>query len=324
MLCLPVSSVQSETAQQYAAAGAKRANFETTFSQLLKALQRKASELELQLAATSRTTTGSLVDNKAVGKPFAFAGTQNQSFQEWRHKLIVYMLSIYQDTPELLQWAESQQSVITKDSVATQFLELDNPVKMSTDLYAMLTTFTEGEANKIVRSIQSYNGLETWRQLKIRYDPKTLAKGFAVVGKLSKPKQSSLANLREDLLSWESDLLRYQDTSNEHFSESHKMAAIIAMCPKDIQQHIALNSDKYKSYADLRMMVFNYLEPMDSLKSQATDMDIGALNKGFQKGYFKGASPKGWQARPRQISVSSHGCFGDGCELGRRRQPVDW
>ena len=194
-----ITAVQNESAQQYAAAAARQVTFETSVTALIKALQKKTSELDLALTSTTKPS-GGLVDNKAVGKPFVFAGTNTQSFQEWRHKLVVYMLSIYSETPEMLRWAESQKTTITNDSVATQFVDSDTPVKMSTDLYALLTAFTESEANKIVRSVTSFNGLEAWRLLKFRFDPKTLAKGFAAVSKLSKPKQSSLSTLREDLL----------------------------------------------------------------------------------------------------------------------------
>ena len=105
--------------------------------------------------------------------------------------------------------------------------------------------------------------------------------------KLGTPKQYKNEELSEGIVSWEAEVSQHEDTSSQVYPEQHKQAAIMKMCPPALYDHIALNSDSYVSYEDLRYKMFKSIElrsTSDRSKPPAQQgvgpMVIGSFGKG--------------------------------------------
>ncbi len=172
---------------------------------------------------------------------------------------------------------------------------------VNVDLYFILGSFTDNEAKKIVRQCKFGAGFEAWRRPTLRFDPKSSGRGFVQVVKLGTPKQYKIETLAEGIVSWETELSQYEDTSGQVHPEQHKQAAVMKMRPPALWDHVASNSNSHVSYDDLRSKIFkNIVLRSTSDRSRPTAqggvvlMDISSFGKG-------GQPSKGWKGQKGQL-----------------------
>ena len=193
----------------------------------------------------------SLADTKSVGKPPTFAHGEMKHFPNWEFSVMLYLTATHRDNikaAEVMSWARSQKDPITPKVIDKNLHSITDVQYMSFDLYFILASFIDNEAKKIVRQCKFGAGFEAWRRLTLRFDPKSSGRGFVQVVKLGTPKQYKIEDLAEGIVSWETEVSQYEDTSSQIYPEQHKQAAIMKMCPPALYDHITLNADSYVSY----------------------------------------------------------------------------
>ena len=272
--------------------------FAATSKAAFDALQNEFNIAKAQAMPKDRTSgeRNSVADTKSVGKPPIFAHGEMKNFPNWEFSVMLYLTATHRDNikaAEVMTWARAQTVQITPGDIDTNLHVIPDVQYMNFDLYFILASFTDNEAKKIVRQCKFGAGFEAWRRLTLRFDPKSSGRGFVQVVKLGTPKLCKLEELAEGIVSWETEVSQYEDTSGQTYPEQHKQAAIMKMCPPALYDHITLNSDSYVSYEDLRSKIFKYIElraTSDRSKPQpgAGPMDIGSFAKGGKMG-------KGWK-----------------------------
>ena len=124
-------------------------------------------------------TKGGKIDTKSIGVPPEWDSMKEEDFQEWNIKIKAWLVD--QD-PRALGWLKTatgmEETVETKDLDTQKFADdmtrMDRK-KFNTLLYNILITKLKGKAFNIVSSVHDGCGLEAWRLLMKRYEPRTPA-----------------------------------------------------------------------------------------------------------------------------------------------------
>ena len=122
---------------------------------------------------------------------------------------------------------------------------------MSRELYMWLRLRTEGEAKLVVSSLEEEDGLMAWGKLHAKYSQKTMSRLMRLQQECMYPKMVRVAELGEKILQWEErwtnmerEQLCGRDGKPANIPELWKMAAILKLCPKEIQDMVELRWDE--------------------------------------------------------------------------------
>lgn len=103
------------------------------------------------------------------------------------------------------------------------------------NVYAILSTYTTGEARSLVRQARRPHGMEAWRLLQMRFNPVTLGRQRAHLIKITNSTENvPLEKLGAEIVSWENRICDFETESrppSDKVADSVKMAVLTAMCP---------------------------------------------------------------------------------------------
>merc|ERR1711965_974710 len=172
--------------------------------------------VKLQTDSSARSFRDAVIEKTSYGKPFINKGEAQQSFNDWAHKVSVYMFGIgsSQTAHHLLKWCTKQTVPIEIKNIPLDLR--DDAEKVSQNLYVLRSGHTENEAHRIVRSNDNYNGLEVWRQLHLRFASKNAGRNRQELSKLVTPPQCrSIVGVRNAIVQWESELRLHEDSTGQ-------------------------------------------------------------------------------------------------------------
>ena len=94
-----------------------------------------------------------LVDQKGLGKPPVFSGTE-EDFYVWAKKVGNYVSRVFPNVSGALTFAVESQDAVTATSVALGVLELEAglPTEVDGQLFTVLSALTDGESFDVVMS----------------------------------------------------------------------------------------------------------------------------------------------------------------------------
>ena len=224
------------------------------------------------------------VDGRQLGKPSTFNPTDSKvSFQDWSDSVITLADSAMPGIYECLEWIVTEQPKHPLDLpyMKAKFAHLDGNLfrLRGVNIYAILSSYTAGEAKSLVRQARRPNGMEAFRLLQTRFNPVTIGRQRAHLMKIANPQESiSLEKLSAEVISWENRIVDHEARPNaEKESDAMKMAALIHMAPPKLREHLQLNAGRFVRYLDLREEVFSYLDQVTP--ASHTTMDIGSISK---------------------------------------------
>ena len=239
------------------------------------------------------------VDAKVLSKPSTYDPVKSPgyaAFNDWSDHVITCVDAQIPGTWELLEHIKDTQPVaqVSIDDLSLHFPNIDRATLeySNSNLYAVLITFTVGEARNIVRQARRPNGYEAWKLLQRRFNPVTIGRQRAGLTTIANPPSNvPMAQLAGEIVSWETKITEFEARPHaEKISEAIKMAAAVSMCPNRLREHLQLNAQRYTTYMELREEIFTYIEHTQSLT--ATSMDIGSLqSKGKGGGCFECGGP---------------------------------
>lgn len=277
-------------------------------------LQQQNSELQAQ--GESRRAV-SLIDNRGLGRPPPFDGTE---WIRWTRKFESYICSASQGFDLVLEWATMQKDIITGEMVTAIWSNSTevrgNITRMSSEIYALLMQLVTGEAFDLVANTNRGNGVEAYRKLARKFDPTTGGRQRNLLRAILQPGRASDETLGLAIERWEEQVNRYEkfkDDSGQRpkITDDVKIAAVEGMVPLDLEKHLQLNANRMWSFADVREEVQGYIDAKltnnfkelaasrgRSKAIPATDkavpMDIDAVHSSREtKGSGKQKGPKG-------------------------------
>ena len=112
----------------------------------------------------------------------------------------------------------------------------------------------------------------------MRFNPLTIGRQRAHLIKITNPTENvPLEKLGAEIVTWENRICDFESRpQSDKVADSVKMAALTAMCPNRLREHLRLNASRFSSYYDLREEVFSFLDHV--MPAAVAPMDIGALN----------------------------------------------
>ena len=248
-------------------------------SRIMAAQQQSIAEI---LAAQRQH--GSMVDNRGVGRPTNFKGEESK-FNEWVAKLNAYVKMTTPQGMKWLIWACTQSTPITDQyiqEVAEAARENADPMKeFNAKLFSILVTSTEDDAFKIVNSVKDCSGMEAYRLLKKRYEPKTPGTKRALLKSIINNQQCKRVHeVEANLMNIEELIKRYESmtTGDEKLPDDLKVTVMIDLCHKELREHLEM-STKDLTITEVREEIVNYVErKRDSMNSSVKAMEVDSCD----------------------------------------------
>ena len=204
-----------------------------------------------------RTAAGNdeVVDGKGVGHPPKLTGRRDD-FAEWTHKCRTFLVAKLGDrVGEPLKWAQQQRKNIVSSAVPGERevsyyamfgqgagqRAIADIEKIESRISTYMTSFTSGDANKVVRNVGEGRGLESWRRLHAEYDPTSSMRRVAILGTVQNPPRcEKIEELGKALSDWLERKRQYEDFTDEkgepcRVSSDSLMAAMYKIMPKALR-----------------------------------------------------------------------------------------
>ena len=218
------------------------------------------------------------IDTKSIGGPPEWDSMKEEGFQEWNMRIKAWLVN--QD-PRALGWLKTatdmEETVETKDMDTRELLPTTitygrdvwmalvfifylslfwehkpsgfaddmtrmNCKKFNTLLYNILITKLKGEAFNIVSSVHDGCGLEAWRLLMKRYEPRTPATKRALFKTIFNMKATKkVEEIEKNLLKLEDIFTRCETMANNKLPEDMKTVIMVELCTTDLKENSVFN-----------------------------------------------------------------------------------
>ena len=143
---------------------------------------------------------------------------------------------------------------------------------------AFLEYHTEGPAAQILVEAHG-SGVEAWRLLTKRYDPRTSESKRALMKKVvNTPAVKNMADLEKALQTWEISCRRYERATDTELNDDIKVNCLIALCPPRLEDHLNLTIRDEEDYDGVRKEIVRQIEKSRAA-NEPTPMDIGSWDR---------------------------------------------
>ena len=173
----------------------------------------------------------------------------------------------------------------------------------STNLYHMLSLLTDAEALDIVQNRSARNGLEVWRRMVTRLEPKVPSRSRGVLQAILFPNWdipgSDVTHL---LMAWEKQVQDYEQQSGDKISDAFKLGVVLHHLPDaSLREHLLLNSQVYDTYALMTAEV-RAVAMARTTWSGPTPMDLSIFANSLSRVWEEVSLREGLLASERQQS----------------------
>ena len=203
--------------------------------------------------------------HQALGGPPEWdSGRDESAFLEWHVKVKAWLTNQDDRALRWLNTARDADVVLETDDLDVANFSSDAErhacKKFNGLLYNLLVTKLKGEAFTIVSSVRDSSGLEAWRLLMRRYEPRTPGTKRALLKTLFNMKPAKrIEEIEKNLLRVEEIYARYEVMSKAAIPEDIKTVIMTELCTPELKEYLEFNSKDY-DYKDTREAVMSYVE----------------------------------------------------------------
>ena len=236
-----------------------------------------AQAVTVAMQAT-QTGGGNRADHKALGGPPEWDSAKDESgFTEWHIKVKAWLTNQDDRALRWLNTARDADVVLETDDLDTQHFQTEaerNACKRFNGLlYNLLVTKLRGEAFNIVSSVRDACGLEAWRLVMKRYEPRTPGTKRALLKSLFNMKAAKrIEEIEKNILRVEEIYARYEVMSKEAIQEDIKTVIMTELCTPELKEYLEFNNKDY-DYKDTREAIMAYVER--KRRDPLTAMEVG-------------------------------------------------
>ena len=259
-----VTQLQAQMEQMRLESGNMQRQFQSTVDGLRNEAAVAAARLEESratiIALQSKSSSGTM-EPKGLQKPKDFSNSE-ANWSEFSFRYENWMMGFQSHVKPYLRWAESQTNPITSYSDSgIALLSAADVVELSKQVYITLAQLLTEESHTILRNGADDNGLDAWRRLVKRWDPKTVGRHRNAYLRIAQPGKAKTVEQASGMLErWETEILEYQKKSTKIVDEDLKCAVIVEMMPQTLQTHLQMNARTLTTYDLLKQEVLMYLE----------------------------------------------------------------
>ena len=251
---------------------AQQAQIENRMPQLLQRLE----DLTIQLASNHGQKQVTLFDNKGIGKPGVFKGAE-EHFLPWKTKVENFIVNVFPDLAEALEWAEEKEGECTDAEIRTLYEDpnsLDHLPQVQDKQHQLFTVsqqLCEKEPFDIVSNCGKGKGLEAWRRLNKRYDPSTANRKKALLKHILNPERAKLDDLSGALEKWIDSVRMYERRKDSQgtrcsIADDIKVAVLESRVPVELEKHMQLNRSQYETFEKALAAISEYIESRTGAK----------------------------------------------------------
>ena len=235
-----------------------------------------AQAVTIAMQATS--AGGNRANHQALGGPPEWdSGRDESAFTEWHVKVKAWLTNQDERALRWLNTARDADNVLETDDldVANFQTEAERSAckRFNGLLYNLLVTKLKGEAFNIVSSVRDACGLEAWRLLMRRYEPRTPGTKRALLKSLFNMKPAKrIEEIEKNLLRVEEIYARYEVMSKAAIPEDIKTVIMTELCTPELREYLEFNNKDY-DYKETREAITSYVER--KRKDPLTAMEVG-------------------------------------------------
>ena len=221
---------------------------------------------------------GGKIDTKAIGGPPEWdSNKEDNGFVEWHIKIKAWLSNQDDRAQRWLNAARDADDVIETDDLDVQHFNDETErwalKRFNGLVYNLLVTKLKGEAFNIASSVRDGCGLEAWRLVMKRYEPRTPGTKRALLKSLFNMKAAKkVEEIEKNLLRVEEIYSRYETMAKEKLQEDIKTVIMTELCTPELKEYLEFNN-KDVSYKDTREAIMAYVER--KRKDPLTAMEVG-------------------------------------------------
>ena len=158
--------------------------------------------------------------------------------------------------------------------------------RLSKYFYRWLVVWTEGEAKLLVKSGGDHDGVAAWGRMHAKFKRRTITRLMRMISACMYPKETKMEHMATAVLQWEEKwkklLAEFPDIK---IPDLWKMAALQALCPKEIKELLDLQWDEIgEDYLKMRGKVVAWATNRAEKKSGPVPMEIGRVMTNQERG----------------------------------------
>lgn len=288
------------------------------FTQMMQTMQDLARAMTVQAqtnqaASTPLTNRGGGYPRRTIcPKSFHRLAKFSRGEENWREYNFELGVILGSESPEMLHTLKVLESATAEadtaavraaDEARADSMDLE---KLSKELYEILVITTEGEAKLMVRNTPLQDGVLAWHRLYRHYNRRTFARVLRVHKEAMHPKPvKNLNQLISHVVEWEDKWNAMAKEHKDPLPVIWKMAALMELCPVEVQDMVYQNVDEFKEdYDKLKQKIITWAS--NKVASEGVPMDIGGLGWDETEGNEDyDVAAVGWQTQ-------CHNCGGYG------------
>ena len=189
----------------------------------VQSMQSAASSVPVPVIAPPQ-----IVDTRLLTKPTPYAGEVEgkEKWSTWSFKFKAYCAAMAPRMGELMEHAETQTTEILNSSMKAE------DIPHSSTLFYVLSLLTEGEPFDIVRNTRVHHGLEAWRCVVQRWEPRVPARFRGMLQAVLFPRWDLPGlDATQAITSWEKQVRDYEQQSADKVSDAIKMGVVLHHLP---------------------------------------------------------------------------------------------
>ena len=262
--------------------------------------QARAAETELLLVRLQEAEAavrhggrggGSIgIDTRNLGRPESFDGT-DVKWRDWAVVFRSYASLVNPRLERLMKAAEANPGPVLRGQLVS-----DDERQSSLDLYHLLLHLTKGSALDRVINSGEGEGLEAWRNLILRYDPRLRSRAAGQLMEILK--WDFAGELTARIEGFERAITTYQASTNEVVSDNLRVGIVLnRIADHELASHLILNAERLSTWGLFRAEIVNIARARAAAAGAfaglgdghgPSPMDVGALGKGPGKGKSPG------------------------------------
>ena len=294
-----------------------------------KAMTAAIAQSVVQAITTLNMKTNK-IDHKAIGGPPTWDSSKEDGFLEWKLKLEAWLVNQDERAMKWLKAARDLDEKFETDDLDLKYGSLDqselNDIKrFNAMLYNIMVTKLSGEAFKIVTSVRDGCGIEAWRLITKRYEPRTPATKRAMLKSIFNMKAAKkVEEIEKNVLKLEEIYNRYEAMAKGGLPEDIKTVIMIELCTPELKEHLEFNL-KDVDYKDTREAVMAYVER--KRRDPLTAMEVGSHENHYD-GWWGGTGGRDYyedeEVYEHEVNYSGYGVKGKGPSFGTKGKGKDF
>jgi hypothetical protein len=166
-------------------------------------------------------------------------------------------------------------------AVAIALTTNEDELALQTQLYYLMVCLLSGPVLRELKTVATGNGLEAWRKLSHKYEPKTRKRQLALLDSCLRPQLDGVGDkFIEQLTAWEQDIEKYDCGASTAFADDLKIATLMRAVSDQTRSYLVQimtrSALSVMDYDDIRESLQRYVSAQKSW-TVVDPMDVGAF-----------------------------------------------